>query len=102
MDYGLVAYFIFAAVVAFVLHLLSRRFFAVSVGVAMLCSIITLWYSAWVANYNVNIGWAPVILVVLFVYALPVALGVGLAFLILRRTRRGMCKPVKKGVMDEV
>jgi hypothetical protein len=102
MDYGLGAFFIFVAAVAFMLHWLSRRFLVVSIGGAVLCSVVALWYSAWVANYEVNFGWVPIMLIWLFVYALPVTLVVGLPFLALRGSRYGTRKPVKAGVMDEL
>jgi hypothetical protein len=101
MDFGLAAYFMFVAVVGFVLHSLSRRFFVVSLGGAVLCSVVALWYSAWVANYEVKVGWVPVLLVCMAVYALPVTLAVGLPLIMLRRSRQRMCKPDKTGVMDE-
>ena len=100
MDYELAAYFIFVAVVGFVLHSLSRRFFVVSLGGAVFCSVVTLlWHSAW---YKVKVGWVPVLLVVMAVYALPVTIVVGLPFVMLRRSRHATRKPVKTGVMDEL
>jgi biotin transporter BioY len=102
MDKELAAYFIFAAVVAFMLHLLSRRFFLVSLGGPVLCSVVGLWYYSWVANFNVNIAWAPFVVVWLFVDALPVTLVVGLPFLMLRRSRRIVRKTAKGTVADEL
>ena len=102
MDFGLAAYFIFVAVVGFVLHSLSRRFFVVSLGGAVLCSMVALWYSAWVANYQVKVGWVPVLLAWMAVYALPVTLVVGLPLLLLRWSRNRVCKADKAGVMDEL
>jgi MFS family permease len=102
MDDGLVVYSTFVVVVAIVLHLLSRRFFVVSLAGALLCSVAALWYSTWVAHFCVNIGWAPIILVAGVVYALPVILAVGLPFLLVRRSRRMVHKSGKGIVADEL
>jgi hypothetical protein len=102
MDYGLAGYLMFVAVVALMLHLLSRRFFVVSLGAAVVCPVAALWYSAWARDFNVNIAWAPFVLVSLALYALAVNLVVGLPFLILRHVRRPKHKTVRSSVIDEL
>jgi hypothetical protein len=117
MDYGLAAFFIFVAIVALVLHSLSRRFLVVHCGEtllslacflvvsilgAALCSVGALWYYAWIANYEVKVSWVPVVLVWLYIYALPVFLVVGLPFLLIRQPRRSTRKPAKMDIADEL
>jgi hypothetical protein len=99
MDYGLAAFFVFAAVVAFMLHWLCRRFLVVSFGGAALCSVAAFWYSAWIVNYEVNFAWVPFVLIWLYVYALSVTLVVGLPFLVLR-SRCATRKPAKMHIAD--
>src|SRR5262249_62423240 len=101
MDYELAAFFLFVAVVAFMLHWRSRRFLLVSFGVPVLCSVASLWCDAWIRNYEVNVAWAPFVLIWLYAYALPTTLVVGLAFLILR-SRCATRKPAKMSVADEL
>jgi hypothetical protein len=101
MDYGLAGYLMFVAAVALMLHLLSRRFFVVRLGAAVLCPVAALWYSAWARNFNVNVAWAPVVLVWLALYALPVGLVVGLPFVIMRRSLRPTHRTVKTSLIDE-
>ena len=70
MDYGFGAYLMFVAAMAVVLHLLSRRLLVVSFVGAVLCSVLQLYYGAWVVNFRVNVAWAPAVLVVGFAEAL--------------------------------
>jgi hypothetical protein len=102
MDYGLAGYLMFVAAVALMLHLLSRRFFVVSFGAAVVCPVAALWCSAWARDFNVNIAWAPFVLVWLALYALLVSLVVGLPLVILCRARRPTHKTVKTSVVDEL
>jgi hypothetical protein len=100
MDYGLGAYLTFVVAMAFVLHLLSRRLLVVSLVGAVLCSVLALYYSAWVVNFQVNVAWAPAVLVVLFAEALLVFLVVGLLFLKVRRSRRSSIRKIVKNDFD--
>ena len=100
MDYGFGAYLTFVAAMAVVLHLLSRRLFLVSFVGAVLCSVLQLYYSAWVVNFQINVAWAPAILVVGFAEALLVFLVVGLLFLKVRRSRRSSIRKTVKNEFD--
>jgi hypothetical protein len=102
MDYDLAAYFIFVAVVAFVLHPLSHRSFVVSF--AWSCFLFSRHPMAFglggelqgqrrLSSHPTSRDG---------VYALPVTFVVGLPFVLLRRSRHRTRKPVKPGVMNEL
>jgi hypothetical protein len=88
MFHGVGGCLILAAAVALVLHVRIRQFLTASLGGAALCSALNLAYATWAANFEVNMGWAPFMLVAGFALAAPVTLGVGLPFLMVRRSRR--------------
>src|SRR5262249_50116211 len=87
MFYGVGQYLILVAAVALVLRGLRRRYLAVSLGGAVLCSALNLAHETWQANFQVNLGWTPFLLAAGVAFALPITFLVGVPFLMVRRSR---------------
>lgn len=88
MWHGVPEYLLFATLVAFVLHAVSRRYVVCSLGGAAACSVLNLVHEAWLADWQVNPGWGPPMFLAGAVLALPVCCLAGLPFLGLRRLRK--------------
>jgi hypothetical protein len=92
MWHGVKEYVAIAAIVALILHALTRRYRAASLGGAVICSIGNIVGEAWQVSFEVNPGWAPFMFIAGLVLALPVCLVVGLPFLYWRQHPRLRCK----------
>jgi len=88
MWYGIPEYLAFVAIVALVLHFVVRRWGAACVFGAILCSVLNLVHESWRADFRVNLGWAPIEILVGCILALPIVAVVGLPFAWFR-SRRG-------------
>lgn len=84
MWYGIEEYLLFALGLAVVAHALSRSYLLGAFGGAAACSMLNLVHEAWLADWQVNPGWAPPLFVAGFVLALPAFWAVGLPFLAAR------------------
>jgi hypothetical protein len=87
MWHGVEAYLGVVALVALILHGLTRRYLGASLAGAAFCSIANMVHEAWLAGFEVNPGWAPVMFFAGMLLALPVCLAVGLPFVWWRQYR---------------
>ncbi len=88
MWHGVSEYLLFVTMVALALHAVSGRYVACTVGGAAACSILNLVHEAWLANWQVNLGFGPPMFVAGTLLALPVCALAGLPIMGLRRLRR--------------
>jgi hypothetical protein len=88
MWYGVGEYVALAALLAVILHSLTRRYLVASLAGAVVCSIGNMVHEAWLAGFEVNPGWAPFMFIAGMALAWPVIFIAGLPFLIWRRYRR--------------
>jgi hypothetical protein len=88
MWYGVREYVELVAVGSFVAHLLSRRYLVVCMVGPALCSVGNIIHESWLADFQVNLRWAPCMFVAGFMLALPVVAVVGLPFVCWRHYTR--------------
>lgn len=87
MWHGVYEYLLFVAIVAFALPALSRRYLFCKLAGAPLCSALNLIHKSWLANWQVNLAWAPPMFLIGCLFALPVCVVAGLPWLIVMRGR---------------
>jgi hypothetical protein len=85
--HGVSEYLLFVAMAATAFHALSRRYLACTLGGAALCSVGNLVHEAWLADWQINIGWGPPMFMVGLFLAMPVCAVAGLPWLALRLWR---------------
>jgi hypothetical protein len=86
--HGVSEFLLLALIVGAVLHALNRRYVLCTFGSAALCSMLNLVHEAWVANWQVNLGWGPPMFVIGALLALPICAVAGIPWLALRRWRK--------------
>jgi hypothetical protein len=86
--HGISEYLALFGLVAFVLHAIGRRYWKCTILATFACSIINMAHEAWVADWKVNPGWAPSMLFIGALVALPICALAGLPSLAMRRWRR--------------
>ena len=87
MFTGVGPYLIIAAVVGVISHGLSQHFLAGSLMGAAASAALNLAHETYEAGGQLNLGWAPFLLVAAFVLALPATLAAGVPFLLIRHRR---------------
>lgn len=87
MWHGVAEHLLFVVLVAFALHAVSDRFLVCAVGGAAVCSVLNLVHEAWLADWQVNLGWGSPMFVIGALLALPFCLLAGPPILGLRHRR---------------
>lgn len=87
MFHGLAPYLGLCAFTAIVLHILFRQYSSTCLFGSVFVALLNLAHETWIADFKVNPGWAPAVILMGIVPALPVFLIVGIPFLIYRRPR---------------
>lgn len=89
MFYGLGEYLLLVGELSALLSCFLRNYVVSSISSASLASILNLMHEAWLADFEVNIGWGPPMLILGFVATLPVALIAAFPAFAFRRWRKG-------------
>ena len=87
MFYGLSEYLLLVGIMSAAVSVFARNYLASSFATACLASILNLLHESWQADFDVNIGWGPPMLMLGFVAALPVALITAFPACAIRRWR---------------
>jgi hypothetical protein len=87
MFHGLAAYSRLCACAALVLHLIFRQYASVCLFGSIFASLVNLAHETSVADFQINPGWAPAVVLTELIPASPVFLIVGFPFFIYRRHR---------------
>ncbi len=82
---GIPEYLLFVALIAAVMHSVSRRYGLCIVVASVTTSGLSLLHEAWLVNWQVNLGWGPPMLVIGALLAIPVAAVTGLPFFLIRK-----------------
>lgn len=85
MREGVFEYAGLTAVMAIIAHAAIRRYFIACTVAAAVTSFLNLLHGAWLADFDVNLGWAPPLYLAGFLVAFPVAALVGLPFHVWRQ-----------------
>lgn len=89
MSYGLSEYLLLVGIMSAAASLFARNYLVSSFATAGLASILNLLHEARLADFEVNIGWGPPMLMLGFVAALPISLIAGLPAYAYRRWANG-------------
>ena len=84
MFYGIGSYVIAVSLLSAAFSVLLRNYLVSSFVTATIATVLNLLHESWLANFDVNLGWGPPMLVMGFLVGLPVALLAGLPMLAYR------------------
>ena len=84
---GVGEYLLLSAAIGLVFHAISRRYGACVVVGALIATVGNLVHEAWRADWNVNPGWMPPLLLIGFVLAAAANALVGWPFVLIRHLR---------------
>jgi len=96
---GILEYAGLTAVMAIFAHAAVRRYFIACTVAAAGASFLNLLHETWLADFAVNLGWAPPMYLAGFLLAFPVAALVGLPFHVWRQ-KEGRCRNARHEIPE--